>query len=326
MIATLITNKSNLKFLTQKNYSNMFVILTQDQKHLFTDPRYRHATEECLNFKVWIYSNLQETIQEFLKKNPITEIHFEDHDLSLSKLKAFKKIFKPIPFKALKKNPILEQRKFKTETEIKNIQAAQNLNEKIYKKAISKIQPGVSEIQIANFIKIQAIKNNSEISFEPIVGFAENSANIHHTPTTKTFHKNDCVLIDMGLKVNGYCSDMTRILPNSNQDYLKHLEFLKTLIKNIENNFHQFKTLEDIDQYSKEQYQAIQENLPHSLGHGIGIDVHEKPFFGDKTPLQDGLVFTIEPGIYIPGKYGIRLENIYYIQDSKLINCNNLKF
>ena len=119
---------------------------------------------------------------------------------------------------------------------------------------------------------------------------------------------------------------MTRVIKSKNKDYLKHYDFLKNLIKQIEENFKNFKTLEDIDKFARAEYKKLNDiKLPHSLGHGIGIEVHEKPFFGEKTKIQDGLIFTIEPGIYIPEKYGIRLENIYYIKNSKLINCNTLE-
>ncbi|MBI96578.1 hypothetical protein CL656_05480 [bacterium] len=327
MKAILITNKNNLEYLTGKNYSNMFSIIINEKKHLFTDPRYKIAIKECKNFKVWIYSDIKETIQEFLKENPIEELMFEPSDLTISKHKFFKKIFKGVKLKALKENPIFTKRKIKTQEEIDNIKKSQKLNEKIYSHTIKKIKEGVSEKQIASFIKIQALNENSEISFEPIVGFAENSANIHHKPSDKKYKNGDCVLIDMGVKYKNYCSDMTRVIPSKNKNYQKHYNFLKKLIKKIEENFNKFKTLEDIDKFARKEYEKLDNiSLPHSLGHGIGIQVHEKPFFGEKTPIQDGLVFTIEPGIYIEEKYGIRLENIYYIQNKKLINCNTLDF
>lgn len=326
MKANLITDKNNLNYLTGKNYSNYFILETLNQSFLFTDPRYQHAKKECKDFEVIIYTNIGESIKEFLSNNPITEIEFNPQNLTVDKLRIFKKLFKGIKFLKCKKSQIQEQRKIKNQIEIQKITESQSLNEKIYKIVLSKLKNGVSEQEIANIIKIEAIKNNADISFEPIVGFAENSANIHHNPTNKKYKDGDCALIDMGVKLNGYCSDMTRVIKSKNKDYLTHYDFLKNLIKKIEENFNKFKTLEDIDKFARSEYEKLKNiNLPHSLGHGIGIEVHEKPFFGEKTKIQDGLVFTIEPGIYIPGKYGIRLENIYYIQDSKLHNTNKLK-
>lgn len=325
MNAILITNENNLEYLTGRKYSNMFVIIIDDKKHLFTDPRYKIAIKECKEFKVWIYSNIQDTIQDFLKENPIQELMFEPSDLTISKHKSFKKLFNGIKLKAIKENPIFKKRKIKTKEEINNIINSQKLNEKIYSQTIKKIKAGVTEKQIANFIKIQALKSNSEISFEPIVGFAENSANIHHKPSDRKYKEGDCVLIDMGVKYKDYCSDMTRVIPSKDKNYQKHYKFLKKLIKKIEENFNRFKTLEDIDKFVREEYKKLDNiNLPHSLGHGIGIQVHEKPFFGEKNRIQNGLVFTIEPGIYLHENYGIRLENIYYIQNDKLKNCNTL--
>ena len=325
MKAILITDKNNLKYITKKNYSNMFVILIDNEKHLFTDQRYKIATKECTDFKVWIYTNLKETIQEFLKTNPIQELRFEPTDLTISKHKSFKRFFKGVEFKPLKENPVFTERKIKTQEEIENIKKAQRLNEKIYLLATKKIKEGVTEKQIANFIKIQALKENSEISFEPIVGFDYNSGNIHHNPSDKEYKDGDCVLIDMGVKYKDYCSDMTRVIKSKDKDYKNHYNFLKNLIKNIEGNFSQFKTLEDLDKFARKEYEKLENiKLPHSLGHGIGIQVHEKPFFGETTKIENGLVFTIEPGIYIPGKYGIRIENIYYIHKNKLTNCNTL--
>ena len=79
----------------------------------------------------------------------------------------------------------------------------------------------------------------------------ENSANIHHSPTNKKYKDGDCVLIDMGVKFKDYCSDMTRVIKSKNKDYLQHYEFLKNLIKKIEKNFKNFKTLEDIDKFAQ---------------------------------------------------------------------------
>ena len=221
MNAILITNENNLEYLTGRKYSNMFVIIIDDKKHLFTDPRYKIAIKECKEFKVWIYSNIQDTIQDFLKENPIQELMFEPSDLTISKHKSFKKLFNGIKLKAIKENPIFKKRKIKTKEEINNIINSQKLNEKIYSQTIKKIKAGVTEKQIANFIKIQALKSNSEISFEPIVGFAENSANIHHKPSDRKYKEGDCVLIDMGVKYKDYCSDMTRVIPSKDKNYQK---------------------------------------------------------------------------------------------------------
>ncbi len=325
----LITNKTNLNFLSNRNYSNLIAIVHNQEINLFTDPRYAHAKQECKNAKVWIYTDIQITLEQFLKSNKVQTIYYEDSDLSVSKLHTFKKLLKKVKFLKIKKHPIANARKYKTQEIINKIHKSQAINEKIYLAAKEKLTPGISEQEIANFIKISAIQNNCDISFEPIVGFAENSGNIHHSPTPKTLKKNDPVLIDMGVKYQNYCSDMTRVIPSTNNpNYMEHYHFLQQLVKNIENNFQDFKTLKDIDNYAREEYKKLKDNitLPHSLGHGIGLEVHEQPFFNQDQELIDGIVFTIEPGIYIPGQYGIRLENIYSIQKGKLVNLNTISF
>jgi len=326
----LITNKINLLYLTEKKYSNFFVIVHNHKKYLFTDKRYNHATYENPDFTVIVYEKPKETIEEFLKNKKIETIYFNEADISVLKLKNFKKLFKKIKFKAWSKTPKFLKREIKNINEIELIKKSQEINEKIYLKVSKEIQNGTSEIQISKLIKLETLKNNCETSFDPIVAFGENTANIHHSPSEKKYKTGEPVLIDMGVKYKNYCSDMTRVLiPDENykhfKSYMEDYNTLKQILKKIEENKKTINNFEDINKISKNELNKLNYKLPHSLGHGIGLEVHEEPYFKKEFKIQNNQIFTLEPGIYRENKYGIRLENIYIWQNNKINNLNKLE-
>lgn len=153
----------------------------------------------------------------------------------------------------------------------------------------------------------------SGVSFEPIVASGENSSKPHAVPTERMVQEKDIITIDMGCKINGYCSDMTRTIFVG--EMTKEQEDLYNLIlKNQKNVINRIKDGINIKSLSKEVINDFNINgydLVHSLGHGVGLEIHEKPYLNMKTEnlLKENMVITDEPGIYIPGNFGIRIED-----------------
>lgn len=215
---------------------------------------------------------------------------------------------------------IHEVRAVKSKKELANIIKAQRISEQVLKDAVKYLRDGVSELEVANFIKKSFIKYGASIlSFPPIVAFGKNTANIHHEPGKSKLKKGDTVMFDIGTTVNHYCSDMTRTYfwgnPNAKQkkvylDVLKAQELAENKIKRGE------RRAGVIDKVSRSFLaKKYRNNFKHGLGHGVGTVIHEWPNFKPKSEdiIPAGCVMTIEPGIYLKGFGGVRIEDMYLI-------------
>lgn len=201
-----------------------------------------------------------------------------------------------------------ELRSVKNNEEISKIKMACSITDKIFNKFIKNFKKFKTEQEAAAFLVYETRKLGCVQSFEPIVASGKNAAIPHHSPNGK-MNKGFCV-IDYGIKYQGYCSDMTRTIyfgkPNSNEekryyDLLKEQEMAISLIK----------PGVVIGDLCIKAEKNLKQKLIHSLGHGMGIEVHEYPYVStnSKTVLKEGMVITIEPGEYVEGKYGIRIED-----------------
>ncbi|MCL2255769.1 MAG: aminopeptidase P family protein, partial [Firmicutes bacterium] len=164
------------------------------------------------------------------------------------------------------------------------------------------------------------------MSFDPIVAYGENSAKPHHKPSDRRLEKNDIILIDFGVKHKGYCSDMTRTFSIGNvANELKVI--YDVVLKSQEYALKHIKagmTGHEADALAREYIKAngYGEKFGHSLGHGIGINVHEMPRVAEKSKcvLKEGMVITCEPGIYLEGLGGVRIEDMLTVTESGIIN------
>jgi len=156
----------------------------------------------------------------------------------------------------------------------------------------------------------------SGTAFSPIVAFGENTSKPHHVPTERKLKMADPILIDMGCKYEGYCSDMTRTIFMG--CILEEIKPLYDLVK--KNQFLSLREVKDNSNIKNIAKSAENDELPtmHALGHGIGLETHEAPYIKIKNEniLKENMMITIEPGAYIPGKYGIRIEDTVLVTKS----------
>lgn len=216
-------------------------------------------------------------------------------------------------------------RGIKTSQEILKIKKACKLGDKVYSQILKIVKVGVTEKELAFEIRRLIRKNGAGLSFRPIVAFGKNTHEIHHKPADLKLHKNHgFIMIDLGTKLNGYCSDMTRTIffgkANNKQKkiYKAVFEAQKKAIDFVKVNRKAF----DADKIARDY--VIKKGYPsfrHTLGHGIGKKVHEGFRLGpkSKTIFKNGMIFTIEPGIYIKGYGGVRIEDVFYLNREKLI-------
>ena len=207
---------------------------------------------------------------------------------------------------------LIQLRMIKDDDEIANIKKACEITDNCFEMLKNYIKPGLTEKQIARKIHDYYMDNSEGESFETIVASGENSSKPHAVPTDRTIEKQDIITIDMGCKIKGYCSDMTRTI---------FVEYVPEGIKPIYNLVlkNQQLTLDAIQENAnariltmmvESDFKVNGYTLDHSLGHGVGLDIHEKPFIGKKDfLLKENMIVTDEPGIYLPGKFGVRIED-----------------
>ena len=188
------------------------------------------------------------------------------------------------------------------------------------------MKKGMTELQIANEIKNFFNENGSNgLSFEPIVASGPNSSKPHAQPTDRIIESGDIILIDMGCKVNGYCSDMTRtvFVDEITEEMKKQYAFVSDLQNQLINLVRDGRAIKDIVLLSENNYSMTRNMMMHSMGHGIGLECHELPFLTkhNMANLKENMTIAIEPGIYIEGKWGIRIEDTILVQKT---GCNIL--
>ena len=208
-------------------------------------------------------------------------------------------------------------RMIKEEKEINNIKKACEITDNIYSKIIRNFK-FETEDEIRDFIKSEAKKNGCELAFPPIAASAEGSSEIHYMGSKKI--KKGFLMLDFGVKYKGYCSDMSRML-YIGKPKKPELEDFNLVLKTIEEcEKSMVKKFSELHIKANKILGKKAEFFTHFLGHGVGLDIHESPavYSEDKNKIRDNITFTIEPGIYFPEKYGIRLEDTVIIKNKKI--------
>lgn len=224
--------------------------------------------------------------------------------------------------------------RIKTQKEILLIEKACQFSDKIFDIIIKQIKLDLTEKELSLFIQSLIRKNGARISFRPIVAFGKNSFEPHHKANGTKLKKNQTILIDYGVKIEGYCSDMTRTLFMGKatkkqkrvyktvlEAHQKAIDFLKLSIK--DNGYINGK---EVDKVARNYILSKgYPNIPHSLGHGIGKKVHELPRLSPKKNylISQGNVFSVEPGIYIKDWGGVRIEDLVVLEEKGLRLLNH---
>lgn len=226
---------------------------------------------------------------------------------------------------------ILSQRAVKTPEEINYIKQAILIAEEAFRRSLGNIRPGVSEKEFVAELEYQARKLGSEgMAFDTIVGSGWRGALPHGVASDKKIADGDLVVVDWGCVYKGYCSDLTRTVIVGNAD-AKAMEVLNVVLEahRLAAEAQEFTFGSDLDALSRDYIasKGFGNNFGHGLGHGIGLQIHEYPSLSARVQhrLTDGHVFTIEPGIYIPGEFGVRIEDDYAVIGGKINRLSNLE-
>lgn len=328
----LISSWENIAYLINyfgfsKTDRDGFFFSTKRRCYLITNSLYKNAFLNNKELKILTTdssNSLQKLLAEIIAEEKIKTLGFEDSDLTV---KEYARIT------GLKLDlvsvDISDTRVIKTEDEIKKIKMACFIADSALKETKKLLRPGISEKEFCRLLEVEIRKMGGEIAFPTIVAFGENSATPHHHTGEKKLKENDVALIDFGASFENYLSDMTRtfFIGNTTAEQKKAyqvvLEAQKKAVQYIELSIKNRTPVlaSQADKIARDY--IISEGyptIPHSLGHGIGINVHEPPSLSpfSKEELKEGMVFSIEPGIYISGKFGVRIEDLYVLREAKL--------
>ncbi len=315
----IVSNPVNIQYLTNLQAEGILLLTRKDNIYI-TDGRYTEYVNKTLTIfdEITVYDVKDISLDDYENFFLFCEnVGFEENYLTYAKYKEYIRKFKINSF--VETEEIIEkQRVIKDEEEIKSIKQACQITKNCFEYIKPYIKPGSTEKQVARLIDDYYCKNAEGPSFATIVASGENSSKPHAVPTDREFTNQDIITIDMGCVYNGYCSDMTRTFfigePTEKQkkvynlvqknhtqtiDAIKEGANIKQLAKMVENDF-------KLNGY----------NLIHSLGHGVGLQIHEKPYLSSRVDatLRENMVITVEPGIYIPGEFGVRIEDTVLVE------------
>ncbi|MEI7511301.1 MAG: Xaa-Pro peptidase family protein [Candidatus Peregrinibacteria bacterium] len=323
--ALFITNTHNIAYLTGFRGSfGRVLLLKNGEIILFSDSRYSLFAQYLCKKKGIQYQEIlpkEDFWKNFLEERNIKTLGIEADHVSLLQFQRLKKAFgKSVKMK--KTTGMLENwRKIKTEEEILLIQNSAALNDLALKKTLSFITEGITEQELAwIFEKIAREELGVEgLSFETIVAFGENSAVPHHSPTLKKLEKNMPILIDCGVMLHHFASDMTRCFfygdptPEWLSTYNLVFQAQAAGIQKIKSG----QKFSDPDTAARDVFGEKAAYFTHSFGHGVGLEVHETPSVSSKSrgKFEKNMVVTAEPGLYFSQKFGIRIEDLLVVEN-----------
>lgn len=300
------------------------VMLIGKHKYYLTDARYFYALKEKLSgsdITPVLYKG-RSTVLNVLKKDNMKTLYIDFEKTSVKEYTEYKK-FKVEIKDCSKKLKLI--RSVKTPAERENIRKACKVVNDAFYKTIRQLKVGVTEKQIAEFIEKEMLIGGAEsTSFSTIVAFGKNSAVPHHQTGNTVLKNNMPVLIDVGCKVNGYCSDLTRTVFFGVPDkkFLDSYQAVLQANETAESLITDRTTTDKADKIARNVLKGygLDSYFTHSLGHGLGLEIHEYPTLSKKKKnmLKNGMVFTVEPGVYFDGEFGIRIEDTCLLKDGRV--------
>lgn len=320
----LITSNYNRRYITGFTGTAGAALITETEAKFITDFRYvDQAREQAINFEtVELKTSLIEEVSNQINKLAITKLGFEKAHVTFDQYEQYKSQFintTLVPITGLVEN----LRLIKDEQEIKILKEAAKIADAAFEHIISYIKPGITELDVSNELEFFMRKNGAaSSSFDIIVASGIRSALPHGVATTKIIKKGELVTLDFGAYYKGYCSDITRTVavgkPSSQLEKI-YYTVLEAQLKGMQ-GIKPGITGKEADALTRDYIteQGFGDYFGHSTGHGLGMEVHEGPGLSAKsdTVLLPGMVVTVEPGIYISGVGGTRIEDDTVITDN----------
>lgn len=321
--ALLVSSPANVRYLTDYSGSNGFVLITPEGAHFFTDPRYAIASRQMSSKVHVVKGPMIAGIAAALKRLRIRKIGFEAAWLRYEEYARLKDALTLGAGLSPVGRVVEELRMVKSAVEIAKIRRSVDVNSEALARGLKRIKAGAREHEIAAEIDYQMRRLGAEKpAFETIVAAGERSALPHAHPSERRLGANELLLIDMGASVDGYASDMTRVVHSGKPPgrvrelYRAVLEAQLAAIDAVRPGI----AANKVDRAARKVLKRhnLDRAFVHSTGHGLGLEIHEPPRVAksEKLALRAGMAITIEPGAYLEGFAGVRIE------DTVLVTAN----
>lgn len=322
--AILLTKPANIRYITGFCGSSAYVVLhNRGLGTIITDGRYLDEASGLEGFEVIIATGrFSDELGSICNKYAVTRLGLEAEHVSYFQFECLQKKLAPVELVPLIKT-IEQMREIKDEDEIMAIRQAIGLTEQAMRTTVANIFNGATELELAAMFEYESRVHGSEgLPFDTIVASNERAANPHAQPTTAKISEGAVIKIDCGSKISGYCSDITRtfFLDSVSDEQRRIYGVVSSALEAAITATKPGVTLSSIDRTARAiiEDSGYGQHFIHGLGHGLGLDVHEAPNVSDKSPTvaKKGMVFTIEPGIYLIERFGIRIEEIVAVTDA----------
>lgn len=318
----------NVRYLTGFNGTSAGLLLHAQEDRsgaeLLVDGRYRNYSQDLAgsNLSVELVESTRlELLNERLGEREVPAVHFERSNLSYDQFLALKKRVTSPARREYGEDWILEQRTEKSTVEVDAQREAIDRTLEVFELIESWVEPGLSEVALSRAIRRELESRSEGLAFDPLVLTGPNTANPHCPASDRELREDDVLLVDQGLKIDGYCSDLTRMFFPGDPDG-ELIELYDLSKRAAARAFREIEDGVEVSEVVGAAHDLIRdagygENLRHGLGHGVGLNVHEPPSLSSKREgtLSAGMVVTLEPGIYIDGLGGGRIEHMVRVED-----------
>ncbi len=322
--AFLVTNTANIRYLTKYDAEAAWLLVTSRQVYYLTDGRFTLEAKKGLK-GIPVAESIHpflEPITRFLAADKVKVLGFDENHMSLA---TFNKVRKGLPKNvrlSVRTRVVEGLREVKEKEEIVKMRQAIRINLALFRYIKTFLKPGLAEKQVLERVEAFVKKNKAGFSFDSIIASGPNTRFPHARVTDRKLKKGEPVLIDTGIDLNGYKSDLTRmfflgkIAPQFQTIYDAVSTSQRLAIEKIKPGI----PASEIDQEARNYLESrgLARFFSHSLGHGVGLEIHEEPRISvkSKTTLQPGMVFTVEPGVYLPKTFGVRCEDMVLVTET----------
>ncbi len=320
--AMLVSNPENRRYLSGFTGSAGVLVIKPDEALLVTDFRYyEQVAREAPDFRLAkIETKLADLLPALLAELGVKRLGFESEHVTVAQHGEWTSLTGEIEWLATKE--MVERiRAVKEEEEIEALRASAAVTDAAFAHLLEVIRPGMAEKQVAWEIEAYMRTHGaSKVAFDLIVAAGPNGAQPHARPGTHIIQEGEAIVVDIGCVLDGYCSDMTRTF-SLGEPSARYLEVWQTVLKAqeaAEAAIQPGMTGIEADALARQviEQAGYGEQFGHGLGHGVGLAVHEKPRASrlSEDMLEPGMTLTVEPGIYLPGEFGVRLEDLVVVR------------
>lgn len=311
----LVTTPSNILYLTGIHASDAVLLVRHRSAMLFLDARYREAAlaQASAGFSIEQRADLLQNVSR------CTTCAFEEEHVTIAQMRRWKTVCKNTKF-VYTSGLVEGLRRKKDASEIARIKRALSITNDVLERVPTLLKPGITERELAHHLSSACLEQGADgLAFPSIVAFGPSTSEPHHVPGDRKLRRRDIVQIDMGARYRGYCSDRSEVyfVGSPTQEQQRVYDVVLKAKNAAEACVKAGACTVTIDQVARAVLKSdnCEEFFTHALGHGLGIDIHEGVTLSSKSRdvLAPGDVITIEPGVYIPGSFGIRLEHTLFV-------------